>query len=559
VVSGLVATGTVAVFVTFAVSRMRAVGPPLIDRRVLVVPFENRTGEQELDALGDAAADNLSRDLVAARLADVVEPREVGDWPAHSSGQSVHDAARHHGAGRVLRGTYYRQGDSLRFEPQIIDSRSGKTLEPLLPVVVSASGGAAAVEPLRQRVLAGFAVLGDTLFDGWAVASHPATYDAYLEFVASARTGTVDTRTQDEHLARANRLDSGFTMPLVRLTWQGNGGCRVADSIVKRLGARLDRLPVYDRAGITKNQAHCYGWRDREFKAARDMYDAAPDADGIVLQFAYAARHTNHVREALRATERLDPVRHRSDRFYWGNRIIPYHLLEMYDSELIAARQLNRAVPDNWEGMAFEGRALAALGRVDELRSLLDRMESVALNTDQVGTPTGWMRDLGRELYVHGHVAEARLVFERVLTWFRSHSTPADPGMQEEFARALYDAGRWDEAWDAAQRALRADTTSMAVRTLLGAIAARRGDRRTVDRTDVWLGRLTGPYLHGDNTYERARLAAILGERVHADALLKQALDEGYAVPFGVGPHDDPDFDSIRDMAAYRLLYRDKP
>jgi hypothetical protein len=209
--------------------------------------------------------------------------------------------------------------------------------------------------------------------------------------------------------------------------------------------------------------------------------------------------------------------------------------------------------------MAFEGRALAALGRVDELRSLLDRMESVALNTDQVGTPTGWMRDLGRELYVHGHVAEARLVFERVLTWFRSHSTPADPGMQEEFARALYDAGRWDEAWDAAQRALRADTTSMAVRTLLGAIAARRGDRRTVDRTDVWLGRLTGPYLHGDNTYERARLAAILGERVHADALLKQALDEGYAVPFGVGPHDDPDFDSIRDMAAYRLLYRDKP
>ena len=59
-------------------------------------------------------------------------------------------------------------------------------------------------------------------------------------------------------------------------------------------------------------------------------------------------------------------------------------------------------------------------------------------------------------------------------------------------------------------------------------------------------------------TFERARLAAILGERERANDLFLQALDDGFAISQGLGPHNDPDFDSIRGMSAYQLLYRDK-
>ena len=54
----LVAAGALALTVVaaFAISRLRNQDLPLVDRRVLVVPFENRTGLRELEALGDAAA-----------------------------------------------------------------------------------------------------------------------------------------------------------------------------------------------------------------------------------------------------------------------------------------------------------------------------------------------------------------------------------------------------------------------------------------------------------------------------------------------------------------------
>ena len=44
---------------------------------------------------------------------------------------------------------------------------------------------------------------------------------------------------------------------------------------------------------------------------------------------------------------------------------------------------------------------------------------------------------------------------------------------------------------------------------------------------DRWLAVRKEPYLNGGHTRARARLAAILGDRDRAVALLRQALDEG--------------------------------
>ena len=546
----------------FTISRVRNQDPPLVDRRVLVVPFENRTGVRAHEALGAIAATNLMRQLKAEHLAEPVNLRGSGDVAREPDGRDVSVLARHFGASRILRGSYYKQGDSLRFEPEILDSRTGDPAETIPSVVVPADASADALEPLRQRVLAVFAVLADKTFDAWRVSSHPTTYDAYLEYAAARRTGTAtDRAAADSHLARATLLDSTFTLPLVWLMW--DRGCEVTDSVVNRLGPRLDRLPVYDRGVVSMYHASCHGLRDVEYRAAREVYDSAAASGRAAVLFAFTARHNNHMSEAVAAMEKLDSVQYGKSQMYWGNRLIPYHLLGKYELELSTANQALRYFPDNWEFMAMRGRALAALGRVDELRPLLDSMKSIPLNAAQVGTPTGWMGYIARELRVHGHPNEARALSDTVLAWFRARPAPTDPQVREDFARALYDAGRWEQAGTEVRQLLRADPTNMGLRSLAGAVAARLGDRRTVDRTDAWLASLKRPYLNGDNTFERARLAAILGERdlgerVRANNLFLQALDDGFAIFQRVGPHEDPDFDSIRDMSAYKLLYRDK-
>ena len=553
-----VAAGALALtgVAAFAISRLRNQDLPLVDRRVLVVPFENRTGVREYEALGDAAANNLTRQLTEAGLAEPVNLRESGDVARNTDGRDLSVLARRIGASRILRGSYYKQGDSLRFEPQMLDSRTGDPAETISPVVVPAGAQSVALESLSQHVLAVFAVLADRTFDAWRVSSHPATYDAYLEYAAARRTGTAtDRASADYHFARAIRLDSTFTLPLLWLLW--DIGCAATDSVVNRLGPRLERLPVFDRGMVSMYRDDCHGLRDLEYRDVREVYDSAPGSGQAAVWFAFVARHNNHPSEAVAAMERLDPDQHRNDRRYWGNRLVPYHLLGNYELELSTVNQALQYMPDNWEFIAMKARAMVALGRLDEIRPLLDRIKSVPLNAAQAGTPPAFMRIIARELHVHGHPNEARALSDSVLAWYRARPPSTDPAVREDLANALYDAGRWEQAGKEVRQLLRADPTNFELRSLAGAVAARLRDRRTVDRTDAWLASFKTPYLNGHTKFERARLAAILGDRERANDLFLQALDDGFAILQGVGPHNDPDFDSIRDMSAYQLLYRD--
>jgi hypothetical protein len=60
----------------------------------------------------------------------------------------------------------------------------------------------------------------------------------------------------------------------------------------------------------------------------------------------------------------------------------------------------------------------------------------------------------------------------------------------------------------------------------------------------------------GSNTYWRARIAALLGEREQAVALLRAAYAEGQK--WWLPLHFEPDFDSLRDHHPFHELLRPK-
>ena len=287
---------------------------------------------------------------------------ESGDVARHTDGRDLSQLARRIGASRILRGSYYKQGDSLRFEPEMLDSRTGDPVETMPPVVVPAGAPSVALDPLGQHVLAVFAVLADRTFDAWRVSSHPATYDAYLEYAAGRRTGTAtDRAAADGHLAKAIRLDSTFTLPLVWLLW--DRGCEATDSIIDRLGTRLERLPVFDRGTVSMYRDDCHGLRDVEYHDVREVYDSAPGSGQAAVWFAFVARHNNHMSEAVARWKGSIRLRMETSQMYWGNRVIPYHLLGNYELELSTVNQALSYFPNNWEFITMKARALAALGR----------------------------------------------------------------------------------------------------------------------------------------------------------------------------------------------------
>ena len=138
-------------FVFFA-NRGRALDP----RRVVVTGFEDLTGDPALASLGHLAADWVTQELARSGALEVVPAAGSG----HLDVAAVEALATKTGAGTVVAGSYYKQGDSVRFQVQIIDAARGTVRRVLEPVGAPLRAPSDAADVVRRRVAAAF----DTLF-----------------------------------------------------------------------------------------------------------------------------------------------------------------------------------------------------------------------------------------------------------------------------------------------------------------------------------------------------------------------------------------------------------
>jgi len=86
----------------------------------------------------------------------------------------------------------------------------------------------------------------------------------------------------------------------------------------------------------------------------------------------------------------------------------------------------------------------------------------------------------------------------------------------------------------------------------LGAIAARQGRREDARQIAGWLRDINRPYLLGANTYWRARIAALLGEKDSALDLVHEAIAQGSDCLFRL--HSDVDLESLRRDPRFQEL-----
>src|SRR6266571_2943813 len=159
-----------------AVRLLRGRGAQLNERRVVVAVIENHTGDPSLDNLGHMAADWVTQGLAQTGLVEVVPSMSVmtasrasgGHGQGHLDASGLRALGRETGAGTVVWGAYYSQGDSIRFQVQISAAREGTVLRALDPVAGPISQPLAAVEAVRQRVMAALATLFDSRLSLWA-------------------------------------------------------------------------------------------------------------------------------------------------------------------------------------------------------------------------------------------------------------------------------------------------------------------------------------------------------------------------------------------------------
>lgn len=238
------------------------------------------------------------------------------------------------------------------------------------------------------------------------------------------------------------------------------------------------------------------------------------------------------------------------------------HMAGDYERQLAIGLDVEARLPKDARGLNYQVRALAALGRVDELDAILSRGFSVspAPGWDALGLSLHILAF--DELRAHGHGYAADPLLERAVAHYEQapDSLRRVPRQRLEMARALYRLGRNDRARSIAsaltsEEGLRG-VVLVAAHHLAGVTAAAMGDTAAAAVEDRWLAAAPHRYSFGFETHARARIAAALGRQEDAVRLLHQAVSEG--VGYDNNHHIDPDLQRLRGYTPFEEWLRPK-
>ena len=504
-------------------------------RLIAVTPLRDETGDSGLTAWGRLAGDWITQGLHEAGVVSVV-PWQTSLMAAEYHARSPDPSGPHGllstigeetGAELVISGSYYRTGDSLRFQAMVSSARTGELLVAPAPVVVARDSAAAAIGELRQRLMGAVALLVDErLAERNAFSTLPPTYDAYRAF--DKGLGHYNRYEYDEArnaMLEAWHRDTTFIPALVFAGFAASNGNDwvAADTLIQQALLRRASLNAYYASLAEYLAAVIDGDNVRALRELSQSTDVAPGSYAA-YNSAYRLQQLNRPAEADSVLAAMNPDRGpmRDWPAYWSQRAYNNHLLGRHGTELELARAMRVRHPTQRVTWVIEARALAALGRTADLDSALVAARS--LEPDVYWSRGAMLVVAAEELRMHGGTgAEQR--YEEAVQWLeeRVGVNPEYSGHWYWLACALSGLQQPDSAERVLRRLDRADPGRTVTRGQIAALAARRGDAAEANR---WLA---GAPRHqkGAALFFRARVAAILGNEPEAVHYLDEALKVG--------------------------------
>jgi tetratricopeptide (TPR) repeat protein/predicted Ser/Thr protein kinase/predicted secreted protein len=552
---------------------IRKPGPALNPKLALVSSFANRTGDANLDALGQIAAYQIVQSLSQTGLLEVGLPMSAQESAriidAESGAPRDQDEMRalvkRTGAGTLVSGAFFIINGKLQFHAIITDLARRKPIRTLEPLSGNPGQQMDLIAELSQRVMGAIALhFSGTSTSGYAhrLRRLP-VFEAYQEFFKGLDTFGVDYQQTIRHFTRAVELDPTFaTAKLYIAVAYGNQrfyekACDYLESIEKT----REELSLVETHLLDWAKSLYGGQNETALRYIREAKRLAPDSIEISHILGGAALVLNRPREAVEAyalLASLDPktifVRPASG---WCLKALAsaHHMLGEYKKELKVAKQAEKYFPKNLQFPAIEVRSLAALGKTGEVRKVVEG----SLDVDETsGAPGNVMMEAAQELYAHGH-KDASLEFAAMaIEWAggRPEAERKTEGRQGFYADALYFAGRLDEAGKIYASLAAEHPEDIDYQGCLGTLAARRGDRDEALRISGELAAIDRRFLFGSHTYWRACIATLLGEKEQAVALLKEAFSQGQG--YGVSLHRDINLEPLWDYPPFKELLRPK-
>ncbi len=582
---GVAAAAAVAVLSWLGWTQLRTPSSRLDPDLVVVAVFENRTGDELLNSVGQMTADCVTQGLSQTGLVDVAPaarararsqaaapsdgtPRELAEFRA---------LAEETGAGTVVSGAYYLGDGNIRFQTSVTDVSRGKLIYALPMIEGPETSPMAVIDDVCGRVAGVLATDFDPVLD-----SSPPTLEAYREYVAGLDLWHVDWAGAADHFHKASELDSSYMWPQVlrAVCLFCLGRHAEADSIVSALDRRRQEFTPSERLRLDAMAATLHGRIEESLRHLRrldalfETSESGKHIDRLFVKrfIAKDAILLNRPREALDALEGCSKVCEEWERrgqpsgtlpemFAFRYECAARHLLGDYGQELSAARDARSIYPDEPHVRVCEIRALVGLDRVEEALRVFDACVGAPL---AARFTSDFFVEVSGELRAHGHREASLAVASRGVEVYRSR--PPDEAStaahRSDLAALLYAAERWDEARllfeELSAEHPDNDFYSGWYKAFLGCLAAREGRREDAVRISEELAELTDPYRHDLYTYWRAGIAAVLGNYEEAMRLLQAATAEGSWMFYDAHVHWNMNLESLQDYPPFQEFMRPK-
>ncbi len=349
-------------------------GVPVDSSTLLVMPLEVRGQTEGTEYLGRSLAEAIAVNLADAKSLRVL-PLPTAEELSGKSALDLAAVARTHGAGRMLTGSFMREGSEANVSVRLVDTVDNRII---WGSQVEVQGGdlSSIGASLARRVAEELGVTFPKLYDyvqnltgGEAMASSPYTAKAHEAMRQGSIAPLVKAATQlaeafpDEPDALTLKAHASMLAFDANATQQNRDRLSSALDAVDRLDPQNPYGEFY-RAYLLSKDA-----RLSDAVAAQSRLlvrtDLTPAARAWILRYRGLLKlgdQPQSARADLEHALRLDPANARS--FH----ILAETLLATGDKEqaLIRAEQAVALMPSYWRHQETLGRALTALGRIEE-------------------------------------------------------------------------------------------------------------------------------------------------------------------------------------------------
>jgi len=536
-----------------------AISQSLVESRIAIIPYENKTNDPELDVLGDMAADWIIKGLMNFEELKLVSYQNVKDHIEYASLGNWKSFSKQTGAEKIIKGSFYQQGDQLIFQSQIIDAVSGDIEFALPEIKGSKSNVEKIVNDLKQRIMTLVAIgiesdqTNDLLFQ-----SSPPTFDAYQNYIKSWEYFGVEYRECRKYLNKAIALDSSFFWPYTDyvFSYLNVGNYAKGDSIFQLIDLRFDKLTPYQNLWYDYLKETIYGNLKTSLTAIKKIYEKDPkglvtnnDMGGRLLMF-------NKPNEATKVYEQIDYNSYRFINIFsvWRFSAHAYVLIRM--NKLVEAQEVLKYVPKENATLRtynLKSYLYILLGQQDSIHHMITKMEEDNLPWDQitgVHNNTSWFYSLQGDK--ENQLKWAELSLERIKK--QSKFTPVAPRIE---AFANYLAEKYKEALPLYQDLANTQVNNWGNLSRIGIIYAKMNNRESVEDVIQELKTNDGPTRNGSYKYALARIYSALDEKELATEYMKQAFNEGFG--FSMGRYDyDNEFVPLHVYPAYEEFVKPK-